>query len=90
MIVEQIVEIPANRRITIEVPQTVPEGKTILTFTPASVSQTFKSPSKAASVSPLIEDVRRLLKKEMTEKGTLAVIAASGDGWNAHVMEQYV
>ena len=30
------VEIPENRRLTIEVPREVPTGKTILTFTPAS------------------------------------------------------
>ena len=76
MTVKQIVEIPANRRITLEVPQTVPEGKTILTFTPAAES-------------PHIGDVRRLLQKEMAEKGTLAVTAESGDGWEAHVMEKY-
>ena len=45
MTVEQIVEIPANRRIALEVPRTVPIGKTILSFTPVSVSQT-------ADVSP--------------------------------------
>ena len=31
----QTVEIPADRRITLEVPREVPAGKTILTFTPA-------------------------------------------------------
>jgi len=36
MVVEQIVDIPANHRITLDVPRTVPEGRTILTFTPAS------------------------------------------------------
>ena len=34
MTVEQIVEIPASRRLTIEVPREVPEGRTILAFTP--------------------------------------------------------
>lgn len=32
----QTVEIPASRRLTIDVPREVPEGKVILTFTPAS------------------------------------------------------
>ena len=31
----QTVEIPADRRLTIDVPREVPEGRTILTFTPA-------------------------------------------------------
>jgi len=35
------------------------------------------------------DEVRRLLQKEMTEKGTLTVTAANGDGWEAHVMEHY-
>jgi hypothetical protein len=35
MAIEQTVEIPANRRITLDVPPEVPLGKVILTFTPA-------------------------------------------------------
>jgi hypothetical protein len=35
MTVTQTVDIPADRRITLEVPREVPEGRTILTFTPA-------------------------------------------------------
>ena len=34
MAITQTVEIPASRRITIEVPSEVPEGPVILTFTP--------------------------------------------------------
>jgi len=84
MTVEQIVEIPANRRIALEVPRTVPIGKTILSFTPVSASQTAD-----VSAGTTIEDIRLLLQKEMAEKGTSAVTAASGDGWEAHVMEHY-
>jgi len=36
MTIEQTVEIPASRRIIIEVPPEIPEGKVILTFTPAA------------------------------------------------------
>jgi len=36
MTVEQIIDVPADRRITLEVPKTVPAGRTILTFTPAA------------------------------------------------------
>jgi len=39
MTVKQTVEIPASRRIILDVPRAVPEGKTILTFTPVSVPQ---------------------------------------------------
>jgi hypothetical protein len=38
---------------------------------------------------PSIEEVRRLLQKEMAEKGTSNITVASGDGWEAHVMEHY-
>ena len=34
MTITQTVEIPANRRLTIDVPRDVPVGRTILAFTP--------------------------------------------------------
>ena len=37
MSITQTVEIPVNRRITIDVPREVPTGPIILTFTPAPV-----------------------------------------------------
>ena len=39
MIIEQTVEIPADRRLFIEVPQEVPAGKTILTYTSVPVNR---------------------------------------------------
>jgi hypothetical protein len=36
MSVTQTVEIPASRRLTIEVPREVPVGRAVLTFTPVS------------------------------------------------------
>jgi len=38
MAITQTVEIPADRRITLEVPREVPTGQVILTFTPAHVA----------------------------------------------------
>jgi hypothetical protein len=38
MTIEQIIDVPANRRISIMVPRTIPEGKTILRFTPVSTA----------------------------------------------------
>jgi hypothetical protein len=34
MIIEQTVTIPADRRLTIDVPREIPAGRTILAFTP--------------------------------------------------------
>jgi hypothetical protein len=39
MNITQTVEIPANRRLTINVPHEVPTGFVILTFTPATEEQ---------------------------------------------------
>jgi hypothetical protein len=36
MTIEQTIEVPADRRITIEVPPEIPVGKTIIAFTPAT------------------------------------------------------
>jgi len=35
MTITQTIEIPADRRITLEVPREVPTGRTIIAFTPA-------------------------------------------------------
>lgn len=69
MAVEQIIDIPVNRRITLEIPQNIPIGKTILSFTPVNNVPVIK-----------IEDIRQLLHKEMAEQGTLDIKADSGDG----------
>jgi len=39
MSITQTVEIPANRRLTIDVPREVPTGPVILTFTPKTAVQ---------------------------------------------------
>ena len=52
MTITQTVEIPAQGRRTIEVPQEVPAGKTIIAFTPAPVEQV-----ENASGKPLKERV---------------------------------
>jgi len=89
MVVEQIVDIPANHRITLDVPRTVPEGRTILTFTPASNAHTAEDSPRTTRKALPIEDIRNLLQKEMAEKGTSTIHTESGDGWTAHVMETY-
>jgi len=44
MTITQTIDIPADRRITLEVPREVPTGRTTIAFTPASPAKT--EPSK--------------------------------------------
>jgi hypothetical protein len=89
MTIEQTVEIPDDYRVFLELPHSIPCGvkaKVEISIPAVSVK------SQSDSVSPQfakIEDVRRLLRKEMTEKRTSNVTAVSGGGWEAHVMEHY-
>jgi hypothetical protein len=48
MAITQTVEIPASRRLTIEVPREVPLGRTILTFTPARSPEIVRLPDNNA------------------------------------------
>jgi antitoxin Phd len=48
-----------------------------------------KTPLKTTSSITEIEDVRLLLHKEMSDKGTLKMPATVGDGWEAHAKERY-
>ena len=74
MTIEQTVEIPADYRIVLDLPRSLPAGKK------AQIEIT---------ISDEIEDIRQLLQKEIAEKGTAAVESASGDGWEAHIREKY-
>jgi len=76
MVIEQTVTIPADYRIFIELPRSVPSG--------VKASVKINIPT-----SDTINEVRQLLKEEMTQNGTTGVPAESGDGWEAHVRERY-
>jgi len=89
MTIEQTVEIPADYRVFLELPHSIPSGikaKVSISIPVAAV----KSQSDSISLpSTAIEDINWLLQKEMAEKGTSNIKAASGDGWEAHVREHY-
>ena len=96
MITTQTIVVPANHQLTIDVPPEVPTGPVILTFTPAEAEHKripvfgcANGQFQMAEDIYEIEDIRLLLQKEMAEKGTSALVAASGDGWEAHVRERY-
>ena len=76
MTIEQTVEIPADYRISLELPRSVPVGVN------ARVSISIPA-------SDSLDEVRLLLKKEMARNGTADVPAVSGDGWEVHVRERY-
>ena len=56
MTVTQTVEIPANRRLIIDVPHEIPPGQVILTFTPKAAAQTEAQEQKKERewVNPLL------------------------------------
>ena len=63
MTITQTVDIPADRRITLEVPREVPPGKTILAFTPASDRGVTgrKVESAPESATPLTDSLSGIL-----------------------------
>jgi len=50
--ITQTVDIPADRRLVIDVPSEVPLGKAILTFTPASQAPLHPCPICASNIDP--------------------------------------
>jgi hypothetical protein len=89
MIVEQIVDIPADYRISLELPRSIPTGIKARVAISVPVMDTKSQSGSAFPQSVELEEVRRLLQEEMTEKGTSGVTAVTGDGWEAHVKERY-
>jgi hypothetical protein len=53
MTIEQTIEVPASRRITIDVPREIPVGKTIIAFTPASAYREQAAPPCRKPISAL-------------------------------------
>ena len=83
MTITQTVEIPADYRISLELPRSIPIG--------AKARIDISIPNKITkSQSGLeIEHIRQLLRKEISEKGTSSIKAESGDGWEAYIRERY-
>jgi hypothetical protein len=76
MTIEQTVIIPADYRIFLDLPRSIPSG------VKANVKINIPALDK-------IDEIRQLLQKEMAQNGTTTVPAASGDGWEANVQERY-
>jgi hypothetical protein len=89
MTIEQIIDIPADYRVFLELPRSIPSGVKAKVEISIPDAVTKSQNDSAFPPSAKIEDIRQLLQKEMVEKGTSGVIAATGDGWEAHVREHY-
>jgi hypothetical protein len=76
MIIEQTIEIPADYRIFLELPRSVPTG--------VKVKVKIDIPA-----SDRIDEIRHLLQKEMEQNETVAIPSTTGDGWEVHVKENY-
>jgi len=91
MTIERNMTVPADNKLFLELPRTVPSGviANIRINIPAvAASETGSSFFQPSSKSK-IEEIRQLLQKEMAINGTSAVVASSGDGWETYVRERY-
>jgi hypothetical protein len=72
MIIEQLVDIPADHKLTLEVPREVPTGRVIITFTPQN-SEPVKD-SKYWHTAPLAEldaEIERRRGRPVTDEDEL-------------------
>jgi len=65
MTVTQTLDIPADRRITLEVPREIPIGRTIIAFTPASETENPKYNAKAMAA---IEEGKAIMRGDIKVK----------------------
>jgi len=63
MSITQTVDIPANRRLTIDVPREVPVGRTILAFTPAGNRRSDTAPLPGGSARTVEEALQMAEEK---------------------------
>jgi hypothetical protein len=59
MTIEQTVEIPADHRLVLEVPQEVPAGKAVIAFTPVPFPETENNGGKIRLTRPMIDELLR-------------------------------
>ncbi|MDR0669976.1 MAG: hypothetical protein LBF95_07825 [Treponema sp.] len=81
MTIEQTVEIPANHRLTLDVPREIPTGRAILAFTP--VSPALRSVDKPARMGFLKDRVSVPADADLRSDDTMLMSEASLAGdWN--------
>jgi hypothetical protein len=78
MTIEQTIDVPANRRLILEIPPEIPVGKVILTFTPAQDD----GPADALERDPPPEDETEFLLRPPNRDGLLQAAANVEKGQN--------
>jgi hypothetical protein len=75
MIIEQTVYIPADRRLTLDVPREVPAGRVVLTFTPAGDGAVKDSEYwRTASPAELDAEIERRRGHPVTDEDELNLL----------------
>jgi hypothetical protein len=90
MNLEQTVEIPPSHRLFVDVPQEVPVGKAILTFTPLSVSKDLKHAGEIWDVNrnhP--EELKAKLQNLQGSLGKTAYGGMDGIAYQRKVREEW-
>ena len=65
MSITQTVEVTASRRITVDVPQEIPLGRTFLTFTPASAGREQIQRSETRDIEIINQNAKELNREAM-------------------------
>jgi hypothetical protein len=80
MTIEQTVDVPASRRLTLDLPPEIPAGKVILTFTPAQDDQAAESPLEQDA--PAEDETEFLLRSPVNRERLLRAAANVAKGQN--------
>ena len=75
MVIEQRIEIPASRRLVIDLPPEVPAGRAILALTPVGKAEDSARSGGGKAASPFLEELRR----EAEQKAGRRFADPSGD-----------
>jgi hypothetical protein len=90
MSLEQTVEIPPSRRLFVDVPQEIPVGKAILTFTPLSVSKDLKYAGEIwAANRERPEELKAKLQNLQGSLGKTAYGGMDGTAYQRQVREEW-
>ncbi|GHV93368.1 hypothetical protein AGMMS50268_38710 [Spirochaetia bacterium] len=73
MTIEQTVDIPANHRLTIDVPRDIPAGRTILAFTPAPAEDIGMDGECPLDHTPNAETIAAMEEGDAMERGEIPV-----------------